>query len=59
MHDCDEDVRSYAAYALWQWARGTTKETLVKEALKKVAAEDESDYVRDSAQEYWNKFDQE
>ncbi len=59
IQDSDEDVRSYAACTLWQYGRGTAKAELIKDALRKAVAEDESDYVRDSARKYLSKFDQE
>jgi hypothetical protein len=50
MHDPDDDIRAQAALALYQASRGTQKEHLVIEALKKVADDYASDaYVRDSA----------
>src|ERR1035441_2976474 len=57
MHDSDEDIRAEAALALYEAARGTPKESQVKAALKGVADNDESDYVRDAALKYLKKLD--
>jgi HEAT repeat protein len=56
--DPDEDIRTEAALALYEAARGTPKEARVKEAFKKVADEDESDDVRAAALRYLRKLDE-
>jgi hypothetical protein len=58
MHDPDEDIRAEAALALYEAARSTPKEARVREAFKRVADTDESDYVRVAALEYQRKLDQ-
>jgi hypothetical protein len=58
MHDPDEDIRAEAALALYEAARETPKEAQVKEALRRVAEADQSDYVRDAALKYMSKLDQ-
>ncbi|MGH9496260.1 MAG: HEAT repeat domain-containing protein [Candidatus Sulfotelmatobacter sp.] len=55
-HDPDEDVRVDAALALYTAARGTPKKAQVREALKRSADADESDYVRESALNYLQKL---
>lgn len=57
MHDSDEDIRAEAALALYEAARSTPKESRVRGALKGVADNDESDYVRDAALKYLKKLD--
>lgn len=57
LNDPDEDVRSEATLALYEASRGTSKESLVKEALKRVAADAASpEYVRESALIYLKKL---
>ncbi len=56
MHDPDEDIRAEAALALYEAARSTPKESRVKEALKKVADTDESEFARTAALKYLRKF---
>jgi HEAT repeat protein len=58
MHDPDEDIRAEAALALYEAARSTPKEPRIREAFKRVADTDESDYVRGAALEYLRKLDQ-
>ncbi|MGB8579571.1 MAG: HEAT repeat domain-containing protein [Candidatus Sulfotelmatobacter sp.] len=58
MHDPDEDIRAEAALALYEAARNTPKEARVKEALKKVADTDESEFVRTAALRYRRILDQ-
>jgi HEAT repeat protein len=58
MHDPDEDIRAEAALALYEAARKTPKEAEVREALKRVAADDASDYVREAALKYLRELDQ-
>ena len=58
MHDPDEDIRAEAALALYEAARGTSKEPRVREALKRVADVDESDYVRVAALKYLRSLDE-
>jgi HEAT repeat protein len=57
MRDPDDDIRAQAALALYEASRGTEKEHLVIEALKKVADDSASDaYVRDTARTYLSKL---
>lgn len=58
LHDPDEDIRAHSALALYEAAKGTPKEDAVRAVFRKVAQEDASDYVRDSALGYLRKFDQ-
>jgi hypothetical protein len=55
-HDPDEDVRAEAALALYEAARGTPKEELVREAFNKAVVAEESGYVRDSVLAYIHKL---
>jgi HEAT repeat protein len=57
MHDSDEDIRAEAALALYEAARSTPKEAQVRAAFKRVADEDESDYVRNAALKFLQKLD--
>src|SRR5580692_3446466 len=56
MHDSDEDVRAEAALALYEAARGTSKEERVREVFNKAVEAEESDYVRDSVLAYIHKL---
>jgi len=56
MHDPDEDVRAEAALALYEAARGTPKEGVVREAFNKAVEAEESDYARDSVLAYIRKM---
>jgi hypothetical protein len=58
MHDPDEDIRAEAALALYEAGRETPKEAQVREALKRSADTDDSDYVRVAALKYLRKLDQ-
>ena len=58
MHDPDEDVRAEAALALYEAARGTPKETQVREAFRRVSAAAEApEYLRAAALTYLGKLD--
>jgi hypothetical protein len=57
MHDSDEDIRAEAVLALYEAARSTPKEAQVRAAFKRVADDDESDYVRDAALKFLQKLD--
>jgi HEAT repeat protein len=57
LNDPDEDVRAEATLALYEASRGTSKESLVIEALRRVAADAASpEYVRESALIYLKKL---
>ncbi|HME35129.1 MAG TPA: HEAT repeat domain-containing protein [Candidatus Sulfotelmatobacter sp.] len=56
--DPDEDIRAEAVLALYEAARGTPKESRVREAFERVADADESEYVRDAALRYLRKLDE-
>lgn len=58
LHDPDEDIRAHSALALYESTKGTPKENAVREVFRRVANEDSSDYVRDSALGYLKKLDQ-
>jgi HEAT repeat protein len=58
MDDPDEDVRAEAALALYEAGKGSAKENAVREAFRRAAQCDASDYVRDSALAYLEKLDQ-
>jgi HEAT repeat protein len=58
LSDPDEDIRTEAALALYEAARGTPKEDRVREAFKKVSDTDESDYVREVVLNYLHKLDE-
>ncbi|MFZ3343192.1 MAG: HEAT repeat domain-containing protein [Terriglobales bacterium] len=55
-HDPDEDVRVSASRVLYEAARGTPKESRVREVFKRVVGSDESDYVRESVTMYLLKL---
>jgi esterase/lipase len=56
--DSDEDVRAEAALAVYEAARGTPKEALIREAFKKASDTEESDYVRELVLNYLHKLDE-
>lgn len=56
--DPDEDLRAEAALALYEAARNTPQEARVRDAFRKVADTDKSDYVRVAALNYLRKLDQ-
>ena len=58
LHDADEDIRAHSALALYEVAKGTSKEAAVRAVFRRVAEDDASDYVRDSVLGYLRKFDQ-
>jgi HEAT repeat protein len=59
MHDPDVDIRAQAALALYEASRGSSKQTIAAEALRRVADDpDTEDYVRESAQTYLLKLSQ-
>ena len=59
MQDPDEDVRAWAALALYEASRGSAKQSLAKDALKSVADDvGADDYVRETAQKYLSKLSQ-
>ena len=58
MHDPDQDIRAEAALALYEAARSTPKQAQVREAFRRVADADESDYVRVGTLKYLEKLDE-